>query len=522
MRSLLASVGAGIVALTAVLAEAQAPPAAAPKATEQAAAPVSRPRAKVWRGKGPKPYEPPILDPEPALAPSQVAVVEARGEDVGVFARPWYPSPRVGTLAPRARLTVRGEVAARPQERLCPKAVWYAVEPFGYLCSRHGRPTTSPPTSELAMKVPAGERLPYRYGMVRKGKTARQYESRDDIDAGQVQRQLEQNDTVAILGHPLMHNEVKYWRTADGRLVEAENLAMMGPGSAWQGLKLDANRRFPFAFVRTADAKVREAPEAKAKVVGTLALRSTVEVVEEAGTAKQRFWKLGEGRFVAAADLKVVRKIAPPAGVLTSPEKQWIDVDLGEQVMVLYEDTVPVYATMVSTGLKVKTPRGNYPIWARVLSVTMKNQQYEDGAYHMARVPWTNFFQTHNAVHGCYWHDRYGHPTSHGCVNTAPLDARYVFEWIKPKLPPGWYGIRPANLLESVTVHVRNSRLSPAFKQERPIGPPDKEEEKKKLELAEKRRAEKEVKEAQEAAAKARAAGTQGPPAAPTPGLPAP
>jgi hypothetical protein len=126
----------------------------------------------------------------------------------------------------------------------------------------------------------------------------------------------------------------------------------------------------------------------------------------------------------------------------------------------------------------------------------MKNQSYEDGSYHMARVPWTLFFQTHNAIHGCYWHGDYGQPRSHGCVNTAPIDARYVFEWVRPKLPPGWFGIRPANLLESVTVHVRNSRLTPEFVQERPIGPPDKDVEKKKLEAAEKKRADKAAKEA--------------------------
>jgi len=173
---------------------------------------------------------------------------------------------------------------------------------------------------------------------------------------------------------------------------------------------------------------------------------------------------------------------------------------------VLYEHLVPVYATLVSTGRSIKTPRGNYPIWARVLAHTMKNQAYEDGQYHMARVPWTVFFQTHNAIHGCYWHNAYGSPRSHGCVNTAPIDARYVFDWVRPKLPAGWFGIRPANLLESVTVHVRNSRLTPPFKQERFIGPPDKEVEEKKREWAEKRRAEKAAKE--EAAKAATPGGT--------------
>jgi hypothetical protein len=104
-------------------------------------------------------------------------------------------------------------------------------------------------------------------------------------------------------------------------------------------------------------------------------------------------------------------------------------------------------------------------------------------------VPWTMFFVMHNAIHGCYWHGDFGRPRSHGCVNASPLDARYIFDWIKPTLPPGWYGIRPANLLESVTVHVRNSHLKKPFVQERPIGPPDRDEEQDKLDEAEQRRA---------------------------------
>jgi hypothetical protein len=119
----------------------------------------------------------------------------------------------------------------------------------------------------------------------------------------------------------------------------------------------------------------------------------------------------------------------------------------------------------------------------------MKSQPYEDKAYFVNKVPWVMFFQAHNAIHGAYWHDRFGVTKSHGCVNVSPLDARHLFEWVRPALPPAWTGYRSPNLLASPTVHVHNSHEKIDLVQERPIGPPDKELEAQKLEEAEERRA---------------------------------
>ncbi len=99
---------------------------------------------------------------------------------------------------------------------------------------------------------------------------------------------------------------------------------------------------------------------------------------------------------------------------------------------------------------------------------------------------------------------------SHGCVNVAPLDAKHVFEWVTPALPPGWTGFRPENLLNSPTVVTRNSHMAKQFRQDRPIGPPDKELEAQRVVEADERRAS----EAAAAAAKEKAAADpQAPPA---------
>ncbi|HEY5954912.1 MAG TPA: L,D-transpeptidase, partial [Polyangiaceae bacterium] len=61
--------------------------------------------------------------------------------------------------------------------------------------------------------------------------------------------------------------------------------------------------------------------------------------------------------------------------------------------------------------------------------------------FELRDVPWIQYFASGYALHGAYWHDVFGVPRSHGCVNLAPIDARYVFMWTDPPVPEGWHGI---------------------------------------------------------------------------------
>jgi hypothetical protein len=61
--------------------------------------------------------------------------------------------------------------------------------------------------------------------------------------------------------------------------------------------------------------------------------------------------------------------------------------------------------------------------------------------FELRDVPWIQYFASGYALHGAYWHDVFGTARSHGCVNLAPIDARYVFLWTDPPMPPGFHGI---------------------------------------------------------------------------------
>lgn len=61
--------------------------------------------------------------------------------------------------------------------------------------------------------------------------------------------------------------------------------------------------------------------------------------------------------------------------------------------------------------------------------------------FELRDVPWIQYFASGYAIHGAYWHDAFGIPRSHGCVNLSPIDAHYVFFWTDPPVPDGWHGI---------------------------------------------------------------------------------
>jgi hypothetical protein len=83
-------------------------------------------------------------------------------------------------------------------------------------------------------------------------------------------------------------------------------------------------------------------------------------------------------------------------------------------------------------------------------------QRRGGGSFELRDVPWIQYFSRGFALHGAYWHDVFGIPRSHGCINLAPIDARIVFNWTDPPVPPGWHGLNiGSDMGEPTAVHIR-------------------------------------------------------------------
>jgi len=108
---------------------------------------------------------------------------------------------------------------------------------------------------------------------------------------------------------------------------------------------------------------------------------------------------------------------------------KWVDVNLTTQLMTAYEGQTPVFSTKASSGVpRHPTVEGTYRIYAKYRSVRMKGGEGVEH-YDIPDVPYTMYFYSGYALHGAYWHNNFGHPMSHGCVN-LPVDAsKWMFDW---------------------------------------------------------------------------------------------
>jgi lipoprotein-anchoring transpeptidase ErfK/SrfK len=123
--------------------------------------------------------------------------------------------------------------------------------------------------------------------------------------------------------------------------------------------------------------------------------------------------------------------IDPPA---VDGGDRWIRVDLSEQMVIAYEGQTPVRGFIVSTGLPgTPTVTGTFRIRLKVRSQTMTGGSRALGTYYnLANVQWVQYFYSDYSFHGTYWHNNFGNPMSHGCINMTNADAKWLFDWAGP------------------------------------------------------------------------------------------
>lgn len=137
-------------------------------------------------------------------------------------------------------------------------------------------------------------------------------------------------------------------------------------------------------------------------------------------------------------------------------EEKWIEVSLNEQKLRAWEGNKMVIEFPISSGLWFPTPKGEFSIWYKTRAQTMKGGSKELGTYYnLPNVPHNMFFYQGFAIHGAYWHNNFGKPMSHGCVNSPLASAAQLFEWSGPVVPENQSYVRatPENPGTRVIVH---------------------------------------------------------------------
>ncbi len=113
-------------------------------------------------------------------------------------------------------------------------------------------------------------------------------------------------------------------------------------------------------------------------------------------------------------------------------DNRWISINLHEQTLAAYDDGRLVYATLVSSGSPGWwTKPGVFYVYEKLESDTMAGSFEADRSdyYYLEDVPWTLYYDEGRAIHGSYWHNKFGYATSHGCVNLSPADGHWIYDW---------------------------------------------------------------------------------------------
>ncbi len=266
------------------------------------------------------------------------------------------------------------------------------------------------------------------------------------------------------LGHGILQTFLsegrRYALTTDLVIVPTDRLRPIR-GSEFHGVVLGTDIDFPFGFVRSIKARFYVFTKASGLTAGADApYRAAIKL-----SGKQQFfsgrlyYETLEGQWLSDQDFSRVEIAKRMPGWATRGEK-WIDVNVTKQLLVLYQGTNPVYATLISSGEAglddptntTATPRGIFRIHTKHISTTMSSDEVGE-EFELRDVPYVQYFEKGYALHGAYWHDRFGMPKSHGCINLSPEDARRIFHWTEPGVPLGWHGAQSANTGTVLFVH---------------------------------------------------------------------
>jgi hypothetical protein len=432
----------------------------------------------------------------------QVAIYhEARVDDH------WRGYLRMGGTARIVRGPLGDEnCPARPDRR---DTGWYQIEGDGYICASRGAVLTRHLTREMRGRFTSAPLLdagmPYRYalapgpailyraqpsvadeqateperfaapGTPRRGSSAIVHttsgrpptvEELEGREGTPVLRRLTRGMYVSVDRAVRTASGALFWRTVANGYVRAGTVHLVN-APPLRGMELNGDVALPLAYVITEGAAVRRLGDDNIMYQMVRAPRLSGYALADLTPFRWRdedFFRLRDGRFLKAREVTVVTAHDPPEDL--APGEKWIDVNLDHQSLVAYEGARPVFATIVATGVAApndpannyETIQGAFRIQQKHIATTMDGNTATNGAYSIEDVPWAMYFEQSFALHGTYWHTGFGAVHSHGCVNLAPDDARWVFAWTSPAVPRGWHAVLATERDPGTRVYVHYDR----------------------------------------------------------------
>ena len=126
----------------------------------------------------------------------------------------------------------------------------------------------------------------------------------------------------------------------------------------------------------------------------------------------------------------------------TPDNEKRLEVRLRDQLVIAYENTKPVFMARIASGAEFSngrflTPVGRHTTFHKRPSRHMAAGDLASNGYDLPGVPWICYINEKGvAFHGTYWHNDFGRPRSHGCINLTPTAAKWIYRWTLPNVPP--------------------------------------------------------------------------------------
>jgi len=228
----------------------------------------------------------------------------------------------------------------------------------------------------------------------------------------------------------------RYYMISSGEWMTAVEISRIGSPSRYQGLSFSRTPNQTFGWILY-PIEVKQTPGYENDDYSGMYINryQVVQVYHVKQISDMKWFMIGPDQWIPEKREwqrligQVIPNTNPPEGVENS---RWIEVNLQEQTIAVYDQYELVFATLVSTGIPpFWTQPGLFQIYQKHNSTPMRGSFEFDrsDAYYLEDVPWTMYYDGAYALHGAYWHNGFGSIRSRGCINISVADSRWIYDW---------------------------------------------------------------------------------------------
>jgi hypothetical protein len=277
-----------------------------------------------------------------------------------------------------------------------------------------------------------------RYGLVPE-RNAPVYASLDDAMNARRKnavKKLDSSFTYISYTHEEVIDGKRFYMIGQDQWMTANDVSRIGAVPLFQGLTFNQTPFNAFGWVLSylnngpVETKSTPGYEADDYTGHTLQNHEIVQVYDAVQVGDIEWYMVGPDEWLPQKVVaRVIPNRTPPEGVTGN---RWIEVNLFEQTIAVYDQGELVFATLVASGLDPFWTRpGLFQVYQKHETTPMRGSFEADrsDAYYLQDVPWTMYFDQARALHGAYWRANLGFTQSHGCVNLSVGDSRWIFDW---------------------------------------------------------------------------------------------